>query len=179
MDQRYLPDCPFPPYAFVPGRHPHPVREPNGHLYGRGAHVVPPIDLHEPFRSQEFLFAVDLFNHGYYWEAHESWEGLWNAAGRTGPVALLLKALIKLSAAGVKSREGNPTGVQRHALRAAELFRNVATMPGAIRKLFAAINGERLIILCADLAERRTIDSTSTVGGLPVLGIRVELSVQE
>jgi hypothetical protein len=33
-----------------------------------------------------------------------------------------LKGLIKLAAAGVKLLEGRPVGVQRHALRASELF---------------------------------------------------------
>jgi predicted metal-dependent hydrolase len=66
---------------------------------------------------------MDLFNHGYYWEAHEAWESLWHAAGRTGPVADFLKGLIKLAAAGVKVAEGNQDGARSHAKRAAELFR--------------------------------------------------------
>jgi hypothetical protein len=66
-----------------------------------------------------------LFNHGFYWEAHEAWESLWHAVGRQGPVAAWLKALIKLAAAGVKAREGNPAGVARHATRALELLAEV------------------------------------------------------
>ncbi|TGQ49534.1 DUF309 domain-containing protein, partial [Mesorhizobium sp. M1C.F.Ca.ET.210.01.1.1] len=27
-----------------------------------------------------FRWGIDLFNHGYYWEAHEAWEPLWHAA---------------------------------------------------------------------------------------------------
>lgn len=72
--------------------------------------------------SSEYLYGVDLFNFGFYWEAHEAWESLWHAAGRTGPLADFLKGLIKLAAAGVKAREGNPRGVQRHADRAVELL---------------------------------------------------------
>ena len=45
------------------------------------------------------------------------------AAGRKGADATALKGLIKLAAAGVKAREGNAAGVERHARRAAELFR--------------------------------------------------------
>jgi hypothetical protein len=63
-----------------------------------------------------------LFNHGYYWEAHEAWEGVWIAAGRAGVDANFLKGLIKLAAAGVKAREGRVAGVQRHSRRAAALF---------------------------------------------------------
>jgi hypothetical protein len=65
---------------------------------------------------------VDLFNHGYYWEAHEQWESLWHACGRKGPVANLLQGLIRLAAAGVKVREGKPAGVVNLARGAAEKF---------------------------------------------------------
>ena len=65
---------------------------------------------------------MDLFNHGYYWEAHEAWESAWNGSGRRGFVADFLKALIKLAAAGVKVRQRMPAGVERHASRAAEIL---------------------------------------------------------
>lgn len=65
---------------------------------------------------------VALFNAGYYWEAHEVWEALWHAQGRQGWTADLLKALIKLAAAGVKVRQGQAHGVRTHARRAREIF---------------------------------------------------------
>ena len=65
---------------------------------------------------------VELFNAGYYWEAHEAWEPLWHAHGRRGVIADVLRALIKLAAAGVKVLEGRPDGVRTHASRAAALF---------------------------------------------------------
>jgi hypothetical protein len=34
---RWLPEKSFPPYAYLPGRQPHPVRDPAGHSY----HVEP------------------------------------------------------------------------------------------------------------------------------------------
>ena len=61
--------------------------------------------------SPLFRRGVELFNAGYYWEAHEAWEALWHAAGRRGPTADLLKGLIKLAAAGVKVRERQEHGV--------------------------------------------------------------------
>ena len=30
-----LPDAPFPPYGFVPGRFPHPFSDPGGHSFGK------------------------------------------------------------------------------------------------------------------------------------------------
>jgi predicted metal-dependent hydrolase len=69
-----------------------------------------------------FLRGAALFNAGYYWEAHEVWEVLWHGYGRRGVRADVVKALIKLAAAGVKVREGHDHGVRIHAARAAELF---------------------------------------------------------
>lgn len=115
-------DHPLPPYSYVPGFTPHPVSDPQGHMFGYAPAPAPPLNSRDWSRSAEYLHGVDLFNHGFYWEAHEAWESLWHAAGRRGPVALWLKALIKLAAAAVKLREGNPRGVQRHARRAKELL---------------------------------------------------------
>ena len=112
----------LPPYSYVPGHAPHPVSDPHGHMHGQ-SHAAPP-ELRPVAweQSEAYRYGVDLFNHGYYWEAHESWESLWHAAGRRGSVALFLKALIKLAAAAVKVREGNSTGAMRHARRSIELL---------------------------------------------------------
>jgi predicted metal-dependent hydrolase len=122
---RYAPDVPLPPYTYVTGRTPHPIRDPQGHLFGRAAEAPPPLDPQRWRENVAYLLGIDLFNHGYYWEAHEVWEGLWHAAERTGPVADFLKGLIKLAAAGVKAYEGRPDGVCRHAARAQQLFETV------------------------------------------------------
>ncbi|WIJ26896.1 DUF309 domain-containing protein [Devosia sp. RR2S18] len=67
---------------------------------------------------------MDLFNHGYYWEAHEAWEDVWQLS--EGQQRLYLKALILLCAAGVKVREQKTSAAMRHGSRAA------ATMSRAI-----------------------------------------------
>lgn len=129
---RLLPDLPLPPYSYVPGgRFPHPVRDPAGHLFGRPVAHPPAPDLDHWEDSHAYLHGIDLFNHGYYWEAHEVWEGLWHACGRRGLVADFLKGLIKLAAAGVKVREGQPRGIRSHAARAAELFRKIDQQQGS------------------------------------------------
>jgi predicted metal-dependent hydrolase len=112
---------PLPPYSYVPGHAPHPVSDPAGHMHGQPHEPAPPLDPTAWRQSSAYLYGVDLFNHGYYWEAHEAWESLWHAADRTGTTATWLKALIKLTAAGVKAREGNAAGAVRHARRAREL----------------------------------------------------------
>jgi len=119
---RYCPARELPPYSYVPGQSPHPMSDPRGHSFGRHEPPAAALDNATWRQNDTWLFAIDLFNHGYYWEAHEAWEALWHAAGRKGPTADFLKGLIKLAAAGVKAREGRSAGVRRHALRAAELL---------------------------------------------------------
>ncbi|TCU33089.1 DUF309 family protein family protein [Rhizobium azibense] len=122
---RLLPQRSFPNYAYLPGRQPHPVRDPAGHSY----HVEPLlVPTKASLDSEDFAWGQDLFNHGYYWEAHEAWEGLWQVAERGSAVRMLLKGLILISAAGVKIREGKHEAAQRHAGRAATLFRQLGTM---------------------------------------------------
>lgn len=123
--RRLLPQRPLPDYAYLPGRLPHPVRDPAGHSY-QVQLVHPAADLD----SEEFTWGCELFNHGYYWEAHEAWEGLWHVSDKGSPLRSLLKALILLSAAGVKIREGKQTPAIRHAGRAAGLLRQLKTSPG-------------------------------------------------
>src|SRR5262245_34205362 len=124
---RYFPTRPLPPYSYVPGLSPHPTSDPRGHSYGQHEPPASLLDESSYRTNAAYLYAIDLFNHGFYWEAHEAWEALWHAAGRKGATADFLKGLIKLAAAGVKMREGRSAGVRQHAERAAELFRSVAS----------------------------------------------------
>ena len=114
-----LSSCPFPPYAFVPGMHPHPVSGVGGHRYRCDEDAG--LQNSSTFHRLHFL-ALDLLNHGYYWESHEAWETIWTAAEPTTTRAAVVKGLIKLAAAGVKARQGSSTGVRRHSERAAALF---------------------------------------------------------
>ncbi len=161
---RFVPEVAFPPYTFVPGRTPHPIRDAAGHLFGQSPQSPPPLEPARWRDSRAYLRGVDLFNHGYYWEAHEVWEGLWAAAGRKGMTADFLKALIKLAAAGVKVRQGQPRGVAGHAAGAAELFRQLARQLGED----AVYLGLRLLDLLsfAEQIERQAVslDADEEVG---------------
>jgi hypothetical protein len=121
----------LPSYSYVPGFTPHPVSDPRGHRHRRPAQAAAPLDPDAWPSSDGYRYAIDLFNYGYYWEAHEAWETLWHAAGRRGALAAWLKALIMLAAAGVKLREGNARGARRHANRALELLGGLPPAPSA------------------------------------------------
>lgn len=81
--------------------------------------------------SASYLRGFALFNDGFYWEAHEIWELLWNQQGRVGPIADLLRGLIKLAAAGVKVRQKQRHGVVTHGARAAVCFENAKAASSA------------------------------------------------
>lgn len=93
-------DRDFPAYAYRPGRHPHPTQHPDGHSYGVH-HVVTPGD---------WEYGLRLFDAGYYWEAHEAWEGLWQQLPSHTDEARFLQALIQLAAALLKRECGNLRG---------------------------------------------------------------------
>jgi hypothetical protein len=153
---RYAPDTPLPPYSYVPGHElPHPVNDPQGHLYAQASQTHTPLVTTSQLstlpsdpssrrhalaaivaENPQWLYALDLFNSGFYWEAHEAWETFWNALGRTTPEAQFVQGLIHLAAACVKIREGKPIGVSRHTKRARELLGELeAANPGGTLNL--------------------------------------------
>ena len=119
----------FPSYIFVPGQNPHPKKE-GGHMEGQSDPIAEPLRLDHPEQSPEFRFGIDLFNHRFYWESHVYFEALWNAHNRQGEVADFLKALIKLSAAGVKINLTQHEYAQDHVQRAIELLEAVKSNVG-------------------------------------------------
>jgi len=136
--------CPgreFSAYTFVPGEQPHPCNDGEGHSYGTPESNPEPLNQGAWRESEEYLYGIDLFNFGYYWEAHEVWEGLWHAASHTGVMAGFLKGLIKLAAAGVKIRQQNTHGIRKHATDAREFFSEI----GESRDIFAGMNMVSLI----------------------------------
>lgn len=152
MSTRLVPSLPLPPYGFVPGQSPHPLSHPLGHSFGQERLLPPPIDPSHWQKSEAYLYAIDLFNAGFYWECHEALEGLWIVHGRRGIVADYLKGLIHFAAAGVKHLEGVPRGVTGHNRRAAELWREVAraTPPDEV---YLGFRLDTLIALAESIAE--------------------------
>ncbi|MEW5853555.1 MAG: DUF309 domain-containing protein [Myxococcota bacterium] len=134
---RYAPDRAFPPYRYVPGSgQPHPVNDPRGHSY---TDVRPPPHPEWTPHIWPVLTAwhqgVDLYNHWYFWEAHEAWEGLWQVADKGRAPALFVQALIQCAAAMLKvhlqSREGVEAlwaGAQTRLVRVAMEHRELMGM---------------------------------------------------
>ncbi len=123
--KRYT-DKAFPPYKFIPGHGQHPEKD-GGYLKGHEI-VCEPVTPSNYKSHEIYLYGVDLFNHGHFWDAHVYWEVLWNLAGRKGDIADFLKGLIKLAAAGVKFQLNQIQPARDHLARAEELF---TTLPQA------------------------------------------------
>ena len=116
-------DRPLPAYRHVPGKTPHPTRDPEGHSYDRPPVSLPDLN-HENWRkSEEYLFGIDLFNEGYWWECHEVLEGLWHASEIGSEAGHVLQAVILCAAAHLKVQTEQPVGARRlfdHSLRHAK-----------------------------------------------------------
>ena len=128
---RLLKSVPLPSYTYAPGSNlPHPFRDADGHSHDRKTAVPPPLDATRWADSKPYLLALDLFNWGDYWEAHEEWDRLLKVADPESLEAKFLKGLVKMSAAGMKVREHSIHGVRRHSASAGEIFADVAAESG-------------------------------------------------
>lgn len=143
---------PFPPYRHVPGLHPHPVAHPDGHSYSpAGTHpeagpLMPPERWRE---CDDYLYGADLYNYGYWWEAHEAWEGLWQQTDKRQRQGRFLQGLIQVSAAQLKRHMEQRDGVDRLLARAKEHLHSAerGMLPGQrymgldLRAFIGAVDG--------------------------------------
>ena len=159
----YLPKKAFPPYSFVGGHWPHPSKDRGGHSYGVKEGDIAPLSSDSWWVNSTYLFAIDLFNHGYYWEAHEQWEQLWIKAGRQGQDGQMLKGLIKLSAAAIKIRQHRRKGVTIHSQRALDIWQSFLDANCGV--YWCGLKLERLIALSQSL---KVLDDSSFDPTLPV-----------
>lgn len=100
--------APLPGYRYVPGLHPHPFRHPGGHSYTDGS--APPED--PAAAPGAWARGCELFDHRYYWEAHEAWEACWRHTP-PGPRRELCQGLIQAAAALLKRHMGHHRAADR------------------------------------------------------------------
>ena len=110
MVPRHLPGKPFPPYKYLPGRTPHPRKHPDGPSCVIEECAGPPLAEANWGINEVYLYGIDLYNHGYWWEAHEAWERLWALAAKESLEQVFLQGLIQTAAALLKARAGNARG---------------------------------------------------------------------
>jgi len=116
--------APFPQYAYIPGKGPKDEKRQD----------IPQFQFvklsEENWKNNEaYLYGIDLFNHAFYYEAHEVWEGLWHVTGHQTQEGDFLKMLIQLSAYQLKIILSEENPAQRLMTRIQEIgthlmFRN-------------------------------------------------------
>ena len=111
---------PLPPYRYVPGLNPHPLKHPGGH--SRDPERIP--------LAHQWIRGLDLFDHRYYWEAHEVWEAVWKSVPE-GSERQLLQGLIQLAASTLKHHLGQPRPCARLLLRGGARVEAVIAAEGA------------------------------------------------
>jgi hypothetical protein len=82
------------------------------------------------WENEDYLYAFDLFNAGYFWEAHTYWERLWHLEGTDEAVRLLLRGLIQLAAARLKLAQNQPEGGRKLAGRVLRAFKELQGLSG-------------------------------------------------
>ncbi len=98
---RYCTGVPLPPYRYLPGKNLHPDE---GHLPQMG--------------NQAFLYGVDLYHAGFFFEAHEAWESIWLTLNKLDLRRTMLMGLIQNSAAMLKLALGQSDPARQLSRRA-------------------------------------------------------------
>lgn len=124
---RYLPDRALPRRAYLPGRDPHPTRS--------RSQALEELDLSSECEriggalDEAYLWGAELYNHGFFWEAHEAWEALWSHAQKGSDRRAFFQGLIQCAAACLKRELGDIPAARRLALRAIAHLERVKTGP--------------------------------------------------
>ncbi len=113
----------FPPYRYIEGESPHPTLHPEGHSRNAAPDATAPVAPDAWRDSPAYLFGIDLYNHGYWWEAHESLEALWQTTDKRGVQGRFLQGLIHMSAAHIKLHVRRPHGVSHYLTRGTRYLR--------------------------------------------------------
>jgi len=113
MTQRYSQQA-FPAYRYLPGRAPHPTRDPAGHSYNTPEYEIEAFNPDSWQSCDTYRYAIDLLNHDYWWEAHEALEAIWFASGqRSTATGLFIQGLLQIGVGAMKHHLGQKTAAIR------------------------------------------------------------------
>ena len=105
---------PLPGHAHIPGR--------TSTADPRLEEILTRMDSQPDRLVQRGQYGCQLFEAGFYWEAHEAWEPVWHAARPNSAAGLLLQAAIALANAALKIRMHQPRAARRLTSRARSLL---------------------------------------------------------
>ena len=129
---RRRPELPLPAYRYVPGLHPHPFRDADGHRHLHGHDWPAPLWTPEgDWRiDAPWLHGLDLFDQRFYWESHECWEAIWHEVDRAHVDRQLIQALIQAAAFVIKKHCGTARAAQHLLSRCLGRLDTVQTTVG-------------------------------------------------
>lgn len=95
-------DRPLPEYRHLPFQNAHPFLDEGGHSYGEKLRPLDSFGSNNWQNYTEYLYSIDLFNHGFWWEAHERLKHVSIGAGRESETGQFVQGLIQVAAALLK-----------------------------------------------------------------------------
>lgn len=101
---------PLPESAHIPGQTERPIRSPA--FDAAAAAPAYTVDRMWP-QNETYLYGVELYREGFFWEAHEVWEPVWMRSSGNSRERLLVQGLIQLSNACLKIRMERPDAAGR------------------------------------------------------------------
>ena len=100
----------WPDHAYTPGKN---DRHPEDFFDEIKNSVSTGMTANEISQSRAYLFGFELFDQGFYWEAHEVWEPVWLALPDSAQEKFFVQALIQTSNAYLKLRMEKPKAALR------------------------------------------------------------------
>ncbi len=105
----------------MPGLDPHPLKHARGH------------QAPSPTGEQRWPYALDLFDHGYLWEAHEVLEQVWKELPVRTPERDLAQAIILAAASLLRAHLGDDRSATTLCARAVSLLLRVPPATARVR----------------------------------------------
>ncbi|MCF6266113.1 MAG: DUF309 domain-containing protein [Desulfuromusa sp.] len=93
---------PLPGYRHLPFQNAHPFLDAEGHSYGEKLSPPDSFSVENWWNCEDYLYSIDLFNHGFWWEAHERLKHVSISAGRESETGQFVQGLIQIAAALLK-----------------------------------------------------------------------------
>ncbi len=92
----------LPAYRHLPFQNLHPFMDKGGHSYGEKLEPLTSFDAENWQQSDAYLYCVDLFNDGFWWEAHERLKYISLGVGRETETGQFVQGIIQVAAALLK-----------------------------------------------------------------------------
>lgn len=109
----------FPTYAHVPGNNP---RHPENLFDEICASVTSDMTVSDLGETEAMRSGLDLYGHGFFWEAHEVLEAVWMQCPQNSVERYFVQAIIQISNARLKLTMKRPKAAERLFDRASNLF---------------------------------------------------------